>query len=94
MELPSYFPEQMIESYPDAKFVLVERSPESWARSMMNSVVPMTQDVIKFPTSFLKHFDPFMKILCDNTYMIGDHFSDGRFNQPGGLEACAEWYRN
>ncbi|KAH7030686.1 P-loop containing nucleoside triphosphate hydrolase protein [Microdochium trichocladiopsis] len=89
-ELPSYFPEEIVEAYPRAKYILVERTPESWARSVMNSIVRMTEDVNRFPTSFLKQFDDAMYQLCSSAYITAERFSDGKFGRPGGLEACAD----
>ncbi|KAH7012595.1 uncharacterized protein B0I36DRAFT_399295, partial [Microdochium trichocladiopsis] len=88
VELPSYFPEEIVQAYPGAKYILVERDPTAWARSVMNSIVRMAEDVNKMPIRTLKHFDETMKMLCINARLIGGHFSGGHFTRQGGLEAC------
>ncbi|KAI5921058.1 hypothetical protein F4810DRAFT_680039 [Camillea tinctor] len=50
IEIPQFFIQEFIEFYPDAKFILTERSVESWVKSLENTVGPMLQMTRSFPT--------------------------------------------
>ena len=43
---------------PDVKFILTERQPEKWARSMNNSAGAVATLATSFPMNILKYFDP------------------------------------
>lgn len=50
----------VIEAYaqdPNVKFILTERSPEKWAKSVNNSAAKLAEGADQFPLSILKYFD-------------------------------------
>ncbi|WPH03826.1 Hypothetical protein R9X50_00670900 [Acrodontium crateriforme] len=77
----SLFGPELVEAYPEAKFILTVRdTPESWHKSVMNTIVPFTQIIsparIRHPGNnpinhILKFFAPsdafarFSNLLCD-----------------------------
>lgn len=49
----------VIEAYasdPDVKFILTERSPEKWAKSVNNSTAQVVNMAYTFPFNILKYF--------------------------------------
>lgn len=49
----------VIEAYandPDVKFILTERSPEKWAKSVNNSAAQVANMAYTFPFNILKYF--------------------------------------
>lgn len=52
---------ELLETYAndsDVKFILAEREPEKWARSINNSAGNVVKMAESFPMNVLKHFDP------------------------------------
>ncbi|KAJ5547064.1 hypothetical protein N7494_004649 [Penicillium frequentans] len=59
IEIPSYVGMDVIEAYatdPDVKFILTERSPEKWAKSVNNSTAQVVNMAYTFPFNILKYF--------------------------------------
>ncbi|RWA11229.1 hypothetical protein EKO27_g3881 [Xylaria grammica] len=63
-EIPQFFPEEFIEFYPNARFILTERNLESWTKSMNNTAVPMFKSMRGFPFSAIRKIDPFVEGFC------------------------------
>ncbi|KAI1361420.1 P-loop containing nucleoside triphosphate hydrolase protein [Xylaria arbuscula] len=55
--VPCYLTEEIIQAYPNAKFILTVREPEAWARSIWNTISLLDSRAQSFPSSFFKHFD-------------------------------------
>ncbi|KAK7947995.1 uncharacterized protein PG986_008881 [Apiospora aurea] len=58
VEMPFFMVTEIVEAYPDAKFLLTERDPDKWAKSWLNTIGPLTLKFSQFPTNILKHFSP------------------------------------
>ncbi|KAK8094863.1 hypothetical protein PG997_001548 [Apiospora hydei] len=58
VEMPFFMLTEVVEAYPDAKFLLTERDPDKWAKSWLNTIGPLTLQFSQFPTNILKHFSP------------------------------------
>lgn len=43
---------------PDVKFILTERNPEKWVKSINNSAAVVYKMSSSFPMNILKYFDP------------------------------------
>ncbi|KAJ5777066.1 hypothetical protein N7520_000312 [Penicillium odoratum] len=59
IEIPSYVGMDVIEAYaddPDVKFILTERNPEKWARSVNSSTGQVAAMAHTFPFNILKYF--------------------------------------
>lgn len=61
IELPSFLPQQTVRAYlddPDVKFILTERSPDSWVKSF-NSFVGgvVLEPLCRFPLNILRYFN-------------------------------------
>ncbi|KAK8036772.1 P-loop containing nucleoside triphosphate hydrolase protein [Apiospora phragmitis] len=92
-EVPAYAVPQMVAAYPEAKFLLLERSPKSWAKSFQEAVIPEARRAGQFPANFLKLMDAGFREFNDMFYIIGHEVSGGAFNGPGGFENCIRWYK-
>ncbi|KAJ5730117.1 uncharacterized protein N7483_004625 [Penicillium malachiteum] len=60
VEIPSYMGTDFLEAYaqdPDVKFILTERDPRKWARSVNNTAGQVVRAANKFPLNILKHFE-------------------------------------
>ncbi|KAL4890256.1 P-loop containing nucleoside triphosphate hydrolase protein [Aspergillus ambiguus] len=60
LEIPSYIGPRCLEAYaadPDVKFIVTERSPIKWAKSMNNTVGAAIMLAAKFPMNILRRFD-------------------------------------
>ncbi|KAJ5693174.1 hypothetical protein N7462_002597 [Penicillium macrosclerotiorum] len=71
VEIPSYLGKNIFEAYandPEVKFILTERRPDSWARSLNNSAGGVVALSSQFPFNILKHFDAtlheFLEVNC------------------------------
>ncbi|KAH9908526.1 P-loop containing nucleoside triphosphate hydrolase protein [Xylariomycetidae sp. FL2044] len=58
VEGPFFMPKSFLRAYPDAKFLLVERDPEKWMRSYVNTIGQAKPDA--FPLSLYRRFDEFL----------------------------------
>ncbi|KAJ5707158.1 hypothetical protein N7488_006959 [Penicillium malachiteum] len=61
VEIPSYMGTDLLEAYgqdPDVKFILTERDPKKWSRSVNNTAGQVVIAANKFPLNVLKHFEP------------------------------------
>lgn len=66
---------------PDVKFILTERSPEKWARSVNNSAGGVVKMAESFPMNILKHFDPFLHEFMKANVLVYDAVA--RCTRPG-----------
>ncbi|KAI1118701.1 hypothetical protein F5Y14DRAFT_461543 [Nemania sp. NC0429] len=64
VEIPQFFPEEFVEFYPNACFILTERSLDSWTRSMNNTITPVMTAIKSFPLSVLRNFDSVIDAFC------------------------------
>ncbi|KAI0466190.1 hypothetical protein F4859DRAFT_498566 [Xylaria cf. heliscus] len=64
VEIPQFFTEEFIEFYPNARFILTERSLDSWTKSMNNTAKPMMTATRTFPLSAIRKVDAFVEAFC------------------------------
>ncbi|KAJ5379551.1 hypothetical protein N7509_012670 [Penicillium cosmopolitanum] len=65
VEVASFIGKDAIKAYaadPDVKFILTERSPAKWAKSVNNTAGVMVQMAHSLPMGVLKHFNEFLSI--------------------------------
>ena len=65
--------QSLLSAYPDAKFILVERSPEKWAKSIANTVGQSHARSSSFPGNLVGYFDSAMwyfKVFADEFMAI------------------------
>lgn len=55
--MPFFMLQSTLNAYPEARFLLVERKPEKWAKSFENTVGQMQPLLNQFPGSLIKCFD-------------------------------------
>ncbi|KAI1347490.1 hypothetical protein F5Y01DRAFT_307504 [Xylaria sp. FL0043] len=55
--VPCYLTEEIVQAYPDAKFILTVREPEAWAKSIWNTISLLNARAQSFPSNFFKYFD-------------------------------------
>jgi len=57
-DIPGFLPLQtLVEAYPNAKFILTTREPQSWLLSVRNTIGQATRRSRTFPVAFFKYFD-------------------------------------
>lgn len=60
-DVPGYLAEEMIEAYPDAKFILTTRDFQPWLRSLHNTIRARAEMADRFPMSYLRYIEPYSK---------------------------------
>ena len=58
--MPFFMIQSLLSAYPDAKFILVERSPEKWTKSIANTVGKSHARSSTFPGNLFGYFDSAM----------------------------------
>lgn len=84
IEIPSFLGLDYYRDYaedPGVKFILTERDPDRWVRSVNNTAGYVVNTVTSFPVNMLKHFDPFLRAFASLNQAIYWSLSDG--TNPG-----------
>ncbi|KIX05113.1 uncharacterized protein Z518_05985 [Rhinocladiella mackenziei CBS 650.93] len=79
IEIPSFFGLEMLEAYladPEVKFLLTERSPDSWVKSFNNFVGVNVQDCESPPLSILRYFNKTLRYFYRVNRVIYSTFSE------------------
>ncbi|KAK8133690.1 hypothetical protein PG984_005702 [Apiospora sp. TS-2023a] len=63
VEMPFFMVSEVVEAYPDAKFLLMERDPDKWAKSWLNTIGPLTLQYTQFPTNVLSYLHPLSRAM-------------------------------
>ena len=61
--MPFFMVSEVVEAYPDAKFLLMERDPDKWAKSWLNTIGPLTLRYTQFPTNVLSYLHPLSRAM-------------------------------
>lgn len=95
VEAPSYLTPAIIDAYiddPDVKFIMTERSPASFAKSVMSTIGPLRQAIDDFPVNVLRHFDAWNYEFFELTKAIWARWASGL--PPSDPKAVQELERN
>ncbi|KAL7627785.1 hypothetical protein AAE478_001980 [Parahypoxylon ruwenzoriense] len=84
IEMPFFMIQSTVKAYPDAKFLLVERNPEKWAKSFVNTVGRMHTALTSFPMSLFKYFDSFSAGMSNMSRKLLGFYSYGYGLSPEG----------
>ena len=90
--VPGYLTEEIVKAYPDAKFILTERDPDAWLRSLQGSVAGLAKAVNHPPLSILKQFDEYNNEFCKLVPLVFDALSDGKGPTEEGFTAARQHY--
>ncbi|GFF42017.1 hypothetical protein IFM51744_05002 [Aspergillus udagawae] len=95
VEIPSFLSPALLDEYaqdPEVKFILTERDPDRWAKSINGTAGFIVNAAASFPLNLLKHFDEELGIfLALNTTLYGAS-ADG--TKPGQMGNEAALRRN
>ncbi|KAH8891102.1 hypothetical protein GQ53DRAFT_648852 [Thozetella sp. PMI_491] len=96
VELPFMLGLRSIEPYihdPEVKFILTERDPNRWAKSINATIGPVAQAGFKFPMNMLKYFDRYLYYLFLANALFYRYIGDGtKPDQKGNREALGRNY--
>ncbi|QMW26966.1 hypothetical protein G4B84_002255 [Aspergillus flavus NRRL3357] len=95
MEIPSYIGSRAMRGYiedPDVKFIVTERSPEKWVRSIDNTIGEAVKAAHKFPLNILKRFDSELGHFLHLATVMYWAYADGA--NPGDADSEAALYQN
>ncbi|KAK1656211.1 hypothetical protein BDP81DRAFT_487614 [Colletotrichum phormii] len=96
VESPCYLCPNIIKEYledPDVKFILTERTPESWAKSIAGSLGAYHAKLAKPPLSIARYFDSFIWELTALFKAMTHRWSGGlEPSDPGFNEALSKSY--
>lgn len=73
---------------PDVKFILTERDPDKWVKSVNNTVANVVKIGSSFPYAILKHFDTHWYRFLDLMQLMYLTLSDGTNPGDPGNEAA------
>ncbi|KAI0161097.1 P-loop containing nucleoside triphosphate hydrolase protein [Hypoxylon sp. FL1284] len=93
IEMPFFMIRSVLKAYPDAKFLLTERDPDKWAKSMANTVGKLTQGFNSFPMIIFKHFDAFTTNMSIMGSTVLGYYTNGYNMTPEGMKQLADNYR-
>ena len=91
VEVPSYFDTDCLEAYaedPDVKFILTERTPQSWAKSVNSFVGTMVTAIERPPLNVLRYFSKTLEYFCVANVEVYNLLSDGKRPGEVGDEAA------
>lgn len=78
---------------PEVRFILTERAPAAFSRSINNSVGRFVTAAHSFPLGILKYFDAYnwaFASLVDDMYCV---YSQGKLpSDPNSAESIERWY--
>lgn len=80
IEAPSYLGTRVLEMYaedPDVKFILTERNPDKWVRSMNGAIGELVAAGNSFPLNILKHFDEYLSNSLRSIELLYFRWSNG-----------------
>ncbi|KAI0595429.1 P-loop containing nucleoside triphosphate hydrolase protein [Biscogniauxia sp. FL1348] len=60
LDVSSFFVQELVEAYPDAKFILTYRNPQKWVMSINNTMLKMVTLVRSRPFAFLAYLNTFI----------------------------------
>lgn len=93
VEIPSWMEKDILEVYvtdPDVKFILTERQPEKWAKSVNNSAGNVVKMANSFPMNILRRFDATLNEFMKANVILYGALSG--FTKPGDpnneIELC------
>ncbi|KAE8309993.1 Tubulin/FtsZ, GTPase domain-containing protein [Aspergillus transmontanensis] len=95
MEIPSYIGSRAMRGYiedPDVKFIVTERSPEKWVRSIDNTIGEAVKAAHQFPLNILKRFDSELGHFLRLATVMYWAYADGA--NPGNADSEAALYKN
>ncbi|KAI1341189.1 hypothetical protein F5Y15DRAFT_26843 [Xylariaceae sp. FL0016] len=87
VEIPQFFLEEFIAFYPDAKFILTERSLQSWQKSMENAAGPLMKACRTFPLTAVARLDSFIADFCSLHHVLEDVCYHGKHIEGGSEDA-------
>ncbi|OGM42402.1 tubulin alpha-1 chain [Aspergillus bombycis] len=95
MEIPSYIGTRAIRGYiedPNVKFIVTERMPEKWVRSIDNTIGEAVKAANQFPLNILKRFDSELGHFLHLATVMYWAYADGA--NPGDANSEAALYKN
>lgn len=90
--VPGYMTEEIVAAYPNAKFILTERDPDAWVRSINGSVAGLARAASSFPLALFKHFDQYNFEFFRLVLMIFDALSARKGPTDEGLVEARQFY--
>ncbi|KAJ2895463.1 hypothetical protein MKZ38_006575 [Zalerion maritima] len=77
-DLPSYFLEETVAAYPEAKFILTTRDPDSWLRSYQNTLRVKIENGDRFPNDVMAFFDSYHRAIVRVTKLFAHFIWNGK----------------
>ncbi|KAF7181865.1 hypothetical protein CNMCM7691_001162 [Aspergillus felis] len=96
VEIPSWLGPALLDEYaqdPEVKFILTERDPDRWAKSVNGTAGFVVKAAASFPLNVLKHFDEELGIFLALNVTVYAAMADGtKPGQPGNEAALRRNY--
>ncbi|KAI0199215.1 P-loop containing nucleoside triphosphate hydrolase protein [Astrocystis sublimbata] len=93
IEMPFFMLRSVLKTYPDAKFLLTERDPDKWAKSVLNTIGKANERFHKFPMSVFKEFDNFAFNMGVFGSRMMNYVTNGHGLSDEGHKALVENYK-
>ncbi|KAI0594554.1 P-loop containing nucleoside triphosphate hydrolase protein [Biscogniauxia sp. FL1348] len=94
IEMPFFMIHSIVKAYPDAKFLLVERNPEKWATSYINTVGQMERHSSTFPFWILSYLDDYASKSAELGRRMTRYCTNGYGITPEGRASLVENYKD
>ncbi|KAI2638402.1 hypothetical protein GGS21DRAFT_488485 [Xylaria nigripes] len=92
IEAPFFMPRSFLNAYPDAKYLLIERDPERWAKSFINTIGGFAVRLRRFPASLFKRFDEYASSMSNLNGLLTDYHTNNLGTSDEGRQALIENY--
>lgn len=90
IEISQFFPEELIRFYPDAKFLITERSTESWVKSVQAAHKIAYESMHTFPLNIVRKMDDFVGGFADLADLLAVIFHHGKDPADGMDDAIRD----
>ena len=93
IEMPFFMLRSILKAYPDAEFLLVQRSPEKWVKSYENTMGKVGARTHRFPFTMFKYLDSVMYELSIFSRYMDNLCTKGAGMTDEGKKNLAEYYK-
>jgi len=92
IEIPSFFTNEFVAAYPEAKYILTERDPDSWVASWKATIGVADRDTRSLARRVFKHFDGFLYWLSRSMEPMVDRWTGGKGTSAEGYAFSRQYY--
>jgi hypothetical protein len=92
--MPSFFADDFVRAYPDIKYILTERDPDSWVRSWKSTIAVAAQGGWGLLRQIARYFDPMLYWVHRSMDPMIDWWTGGKMLTKEGYAHSRDVYIN